>query len=389
MRILQVTPAFYPAEGHGGAPYVVYEISKRLSERGHEVTVYTTDANDKYSRLNNGIKNIDGVNVYHFKNISNSLAYEHKLFISPGMVSAMKEEINNFDIIHLHDFRTLQNVIAHHYAKKYGVPYIVQAHGSVVRIIKKQRSKSVFDTLFGYAILKDSKKLIALNRSESERLNDMGVNKYNIEVVPNAIDLSKYTNLPKKGFFKERYNIKDEKIILFIGRIHASKGIDLLVKAFAELSKRLDNTKLVIVGPDDGYLPFLKESALSLKIEDRVLFTGYISKEDKLSAYVDADVFVTPSFYGFPLTFLEAMICGVPIITTNKGDFIEGIDNEIGYVVQYDEKELKNALFKILTDDTLRESFKESAKRKSNDYNWDVIVERIEEVYKEGRGGSF
>ncbi|MGB7533090.1 MAG: glycosyltransferase [Halobacteriota archaeon] len=386
MRILQVTPAFYPAEGHGGAPYVVYEISKRLSERGHEVTVYTTDANDKYSRLRNGIKNIDGFKIYYFKNISNSLAYEHKLFISPGMVSAMREEINNFDIIHLHDFRTLQNIMAHHYTKKYGIPYILQAHGSVVRIVKRQRFKSVFDTLFGYVILKDSKKLIALNRSESERLNDMGVNKYKLEVVPNAIDLSKYHNLPKRGSFKEKYNIKDEKIILFVGRIHESKGIDLLVKAFAELSKRLEDTKLVIVGHDDGYLPFLKELALSLKIEDRVLFTGYLSQEDKLSAFIDADVFVTPSFYGFPLTFLEAMVCGVPIITTNKGDFIEGIDNEVGYVVQYDEKELDNALFKILIDDMLRKRLKENAKRKSNDYNWDVIIERIEEVYKESIG---
>ena len=140
----------------------------------------------------------------------------------------------------------------------------------------------------------------------------------------------------------------------------------------------------MIVGPDDGYLSFLKKLTISLKIEDKVLLTGYISKEDKLSAYVDADVFVTPSFYGFPLTFLEAMSYGVPIITTNKGDFIEGIDNEIGYVVQYDEKELKNALFKILTDDTLRKRLKENAKRKSNDYNWDVIVERIEEVYNKG-----
>ena len=388
MRILQVTPAFYPAEGHGGAPYVVYEISKRLSERGHEVTVYTTDANDKYSRVSNGIKNTEGVNVYYFKNISNSLAYEHKLFISPGMVTAMREEINNFDIIHLHDFRTFQNIIAHHYAKKYGVPYIVQAHGSVVRIIKKQRLKSVFDTLFGYAILKDSKKLIALNRSESERLNDMGVDENKIEIVPNGIALSEYDDLPQKGDFRKEYSIRDdEKIILYLGRIHKIKGVDLLVKAFSNLVKELDNVRLVIVGPDDGFLSTLKIQIENLKIRGKILLTGPLYESDKLKTYVDADVYVLPSVYEtFPLTVLEACACGTPVIVTDRCGIADIIDNEVGYVVQYDEEELENALFKILTNDALRERFKENAKRKSNDYNWDMIIERIEKVYKEGRG---
>lgn len=106
-------------------------------------------------------------------------------------------------------------------------------------------------------------------------------------------------------------------------------------------------------------------------------------------AFIDADVFVTPRFYGFPITFLEAMACGTPIVTTNAGDFIEGIDNEVGYVTRYDEKELKNALLKVLTDEKLKNSFKEKAKKKSNEYSWDRIVGKLEKVYEEVKGYSF
>ena len=384
MRVLQITPAFYPAKGYGGGPRVAYEISKRLCDRGHEVIVYTTDANDKYSRLDKKFKNIDEMKIYYFKNISNSIAYEQKIFISPSIISAMKKDLKNFDIIHVHDFRTLQNIVVHHYAKKFRVPYILQPHGSLSRIVKKRALKSVFDTLFGYRILKDANKLIALNNNEAKKYVEMKMDKDKIETIPNGIDLLEYSNLPCRGSFKEKYHIQEgEEIILYLGRIHESKGIDLLVKAFAELLKKLDDVKLIIVGPNDGYLLNLKEIINSLKIDNNILFTGFISDKEKLSAYIDADVFVMPSFYGFPLTLLEAMACGVPIVTTNKGDIIEGINGETGCIVQYDKSELENALFEILENGELGERFRKNAKEKIKQYDWEAIVDKIEKIYQE------
>lgn len=378
MKILQVTPVFYPAIAYGGIVGVAYEISKRLAKKGHEVTVYTTDAN-KDSRINKNFNETDGIKIRYFKNISNSLAWNHRLFITLDIISIIKKEIKNFDVIHLHDFRTFQNIIVHHYAKRYGVPYVLQPHGSITDINKPGLEKW-FDMLFGRRILKDADRVLALNETEAKKCKE-GAYGGNIEVVPNGINLAEYKNLPRKGEFREKYII-DEKIVLYVGRIGRSKGIDLLAKAFGELLKKLDDVKLVIVGTDDGYLPTLKKLINHLKISDKVLFTGFIPDKDKLSAYVDANIFVTPSFYGFPLTFLEAMTCEVPIITTDKGDFIEGIDNEIGFVVRYDVRELETALFKVLTDDELKYRFKENAKIKSNDYDWNSIVDRIEVVYK-------
>jgi glycosyltransferase involved in cell wall biosynthesis len=383
MRVLQVTPAFYPSKGYGGGPLVAYEISKRLVKRGFEVTVFTTNADDRFSELDYGVRDMDGIKVYYFKNISNSLAYNHKLFIPLGMMSTMRKEMKHFDIIHAHDFRTYQNILVHHYSRKYDIPYILHPHGAAQRIAKRT-VKSVFDLIFGYKILRDANVLIALNKTEYKRYREMGVGEDKIEIVPNGFESSEYNSLPEKGIFRKKHGIGiDEKIIFYLGRIHESKSIDLLVNAFANVAIELDDVKLIIAGPDDGYLSTLNRLITSLKIENKVKYLGFISKAEKLSAYIDADVFVTPTFYGFPLTFLEAWVCGTPIVTTDKGDSIEGIDNKIGYVVQHNKEQLVEALLKLLSDKGLRERFGENAKRLARDcYDWDVIVHRIEQIYK-------
>lgn len=383
MKILQVIPAFYPAHGYGGGPNVAYEISKRLVKRGHEIVVYTTDADDRNSRFENGIRYVDGIETHYFRNVSNFLAFEHKIFLSPSMVPIMRRDLKSFDIVHLHDTRTFQSIIIYYFAKKYGIPYVLQPHGTLTsQTNTKQGFKKAFDRFFGIRILQNADKTILLNKAEAEKCREMGVKRDQNEIIPNGIDISKYEKLPEKGIFREKYAIDDDNIVLYLGRIHESKGIDLLVRAFAELSNKLNNVILVIVGPDDGHLSVLKELINSLNINEKVLFTGTVSEEDKLAAYVDADVFVTPSFYGFPLTFLEAMACSVPIITTNKGDFIEGIDNEVGYVTKYNVEELESSLFKILTDNELKERFKRKTKEKIKEFEWDAIVDRIENVYK-------
>jgi len=119
-----------------------------------------------------------------------------------------------------------------------------------------------------------------------------------------------------------------------------------------------------------------------LNIGHKVLFAGFIPSEDRLAAYIDADVFVTPSFYGFPATFTEAWACGTPVITTTKGDYIEEIDNQVGYVVQFNEKQLRQALIKILSDEKEKERFSQNAKELVKKYDYEAIVSRIEDVYQ-------
>lgn len=385
MKILQSYPYFYPAWGYGGVTRVVYEISKYLVNRGHEVTVYTTDALNENSRIKSTScpQDINGIRTYYFKNLSNYLAHKHILAIPIGIVFKTKRELKKFDVIHLHGGRTFQNIIIYHYAKRYGIPYVFQAHGSLPRIMEKQKLKRLYDWVWGYKILRNASKVIALTNTEAEQYKKMGVEGNKIEIVPNGIDISEYANLPEKGKFKRKYSIKyNEKIVLYVGRLHKSKGIDLIFDAISEIIKEVSDVKLILVGPDNGYQLELENRMHALQIADKVLFTGFVDNNEKLEAFVDADVFVTPSFLGFPVTFLEACTCGTPIIITNKGDELDWIQDKVGFVVGYDKIQLRNSIIKIIKNQTLKERFgKEGKKLMKEKFCWKEIIINFEIIY--------
>lgn len=383
MKILQMIPAFYPAVAYGGTVNVAYHLSKELARRGHEVTVYSSDALDKNHRQKGRVSEIDGIKVHYFTNLSNRLAW-HRLVFTPGMCLQLSKEIKKFDIIHLHGSRNFQNIVAHHYAKKYNIPYVLQAHGSVLPIIQKQQLKKIFDLIFGYRILKGASKAIAVAKTEVEQYKKMGVDEDKIDIVPNGIELSEYENLPERGEFRRKYSIRDnEKIVLYLGRLHKTKGIELLVKSFSDLLKELDNVRLVLVGPDDGYRLTLEEIIQALKMDNKVLFTGFVSNDEKRAAFVDADVFVNPSADEiFGLVFLEANACGTPVIGSKGCGIANVIDGKTGFAVRTDKNQLRDAIFKILSDEGMRRRFgKEGKKLVREKFGWDNIVEEVEKIY--------
>jgi len=387
LKILLVVPYFPPAEAFGGPVKVAYQTAKELVKRKHEVVVYTSDAKDFSSRLRIDSDNlIDGIRVHYFRNLALTLVKKFKLFITPQLVSRAKEEVEKFDVIHLHEYRTFQNIVVHHYAKKYGVPYVLQAHGSIPRIMAKQRLKRIYDALFGYRLLRDASRVIALSRAEAEQYRGMGVPEEKIAIIPNGIDRSEYVKLPPKEAFKKKFSIPENmKVILYLGRIHKTKGIDLLIEAYACLIKKMGfkDAALVIAGPDDGYLDEAKSLAQSLGISSSVLFTGFISKGDKLAALVDADVFITPSFYGFPMTFLEACATGTPIVTTTLGDVLEWIDGNVGFVTQPGPRDLAGSIHSIISNDDLQKNFRKNCKTVVEEFGISKVISKLEEIYED------
>lgn len=384
MKILQVCQSFSPCFQAGGVVNVVSHISKKLVENKHDVVVYTTDGCIK--RLNvktNSPTNQEGVIVYYFRNISNLLKRKFKI-VSPYYLFKIAPEIKNLDIIHIHEHRTMLAVITYYYARKYKKPYIIQAHGSVLPFLEKQNLKKVFDLVWGDQILKNASLAIALTRTESEQYTKMGIEKSKIKIIPNGIDLSEYESLPERGSFRSKYGIKsNEKIVLYVGRIHKSKGIDLLIDSYSGVLKQFENSKLVIVGPYDTYKDDLDILAEKVGISNNILYTGFVNKDEKMAAFVDADVFVTPLYSGFPITFLESCACGTPIVTTNKADELEWIQDKVGVVANYNSKDLKSAICKILNNNQLKRDFGTNGKQLVNDdFNWDIIVKLIIKSYE-------
>ena len=386
MKILQVANFFKPSWEAGGPAKVVYELSKKLAENGHEVTVYTTDGfKPRLDVQKNKPVDVDGIKTYYFRNLSSYLTRKVNLPIPYYLPIVARRGIKDFDVIHIHEYRTMLAVVAHHYAKKYGVPYILQPRGSVPTI-SKSKQKKLFDTLFGHAIIKDASKIIASSKIESEQYRDVfpELNNEKVVHIPNGIDLETYQDLPKKGEFKKKYSVNvDEKIILFLSRIHERKGADLLIGAFSELKNKFGNVKLVIAGADEGYLDKLKLIVSKLDIKGEVIFPGPLYEEDKLEAYVDADIFVLPSKSkeeSFGNVVLESLACGTPVIITDNCGVSEWITDDVGYVVECDRTQLYNALYKMLTDDE-KEHMSGYAKKFVRGFSWNGTIEKYEREY--------
>ena len=377
MKILQVVQFF--SSNHGGSAIVPYEVSKQLQKKGHDVTVITTD----FMMNNEFIDSLDGVEVIPFHCQMNIGG----LLISSSINKYLKENIYKFDIIHMHNFRTYQNIIVHKYAKKYGIPYVLQAHGSVLRIIEKKGFKYLFDKFFGYRILKDAAKAIAVSNMEIEQYIQMRVSKEKIIVIPNSIDIDLFKNLPEKGTFRKQFGISEKHIILFLGRLHQIKGIEFLIRSSAELKKEVDDIVLVLAGPDGGYKVKAKILINELNLAKHVRFTGYIDKVDKLSAYVDADILVYPSVFEiFGLVPFEAILCGTPIIVTNDcgcGEVVR--EANCGYLVKYgDINDLKSKMKSIIENpEEGKEMIDRGIKYINENLACDKVVEKMEIMYED------
>ncbi len=389
MNILHIVPYFYPAWSYGGTPRVVFELCRELVKKGHNVTVYTTDVFNKNIRQSTNCieAEVEGIKIKYFKNISNSLAFNQKVFISPAISKALKENLKQFDIVHLHEFRTLQNAAAYKYLTKYKIPYILSAHGSVLRLMGKDFLKMLFDKSIGFKILKSAKRVIAVSNIEVEQYIKMGVERDRISLIPNGINISEFENADKvKGNFRRAYKLSDKKILLFIGRLNAIKGIDFLLNTFAILTKDIKDTILVIAGPDDGYKNEIERRINLLKINDKVLLTDGLYGEDKIAAMTDADIFIYPSRHEiFGIAPLEALMCGTPVIVTDNcgcADFLRETNG--GIVVKYqDISGLLDSMQTILDN-------KEEAKKLASNgmelvqrqFNWDEITKDMIKLYK-------
>lgn len=342
-----------------GITNVVYNVTKELARRGHQVEVYASDMLDLHGKDSLYAKHlvINGVNVHYSRSL-----WRYKTFIiTPSIVPLLSKNIDNFDIIHIHDCRSFQGISTYLLAKTKNIPYVFQPHGSYLTSLPEslttRTGRLALDKFISGKIVKNASKVIALNRTEAQQYRSMGVPEEKIEVIPNGIDLSEYADLPPKGCFKKKFGIdEDEKIVLYLGRIHESKGLYLLAEAFSIISRMVESTRLVIVGPDDGYASTLFRLILNLGIEETVIFLGFIDKRDKMAALVDSDVFVTPRFDGFPVTFLEACVAGCPIVTTSND--LDWIQSNVGYVTDKTTLAFSKAIIKILLNEQIREEFR-------------------------------
>jgi len=396
MKILFISPSFptNPQDfvGGGGVPHVAYNVAKELVRRGHKVDVYASSVFEygDFERISmaNRTISVSGINVNYFPYV----AHYHTFYLSPNLVLFTRKSLNEYDIVHIHDFRSFHGVVASYYARKFKIPYVVQTHGTIFEAshgFERDSLKRVIDCTFGYDVVKGASMVVALSQLEVLQYECLSIPKEKAVIVPAGIDLAAYSSIPPKGSFKEKFRIPPQKkLILYLGRIHKDKGIEFLIKAYASLCKDAECSEsvLVIAGLPCKYLRTLRSLVNFLGVTSKVIFTGKLSEADKISAYVDAAVCVYPGqFEAFGIVALESAVCGTPVIVS-KGTPMANIiyEGKFGYAVKYgDIQGLAETMSKVIGNDNLSAELGQNGRQYvRKNFSWNQIVTQFESIYK-------
>lgn len=325
LRILHVTPYFERAWAYGGIPRVVSAQVHALAAAGHRVTVVTTDASDADSRAGapglDGLSRFaprvertpDGVEVRTCANLFNAAAYRWQLFTPAGIGRELRASAGGFDVAHLHACHNLLTSTAARQLRRSGVPYVVQPNGTAGRIERRLAAKWMFDLLFGHHVLPGAALVIAVTEWERRQLESGGVPASRIRVVPNPVVPLLSTPCRPDVAFRERHNLTDGPVVLFLGMMSPRKHPEALATAVAGL--RRPDVQLVFAGNDMGAAQRTRTAVREAGLEPRTRFTGLLSGPARYAALAAADVVVYPSRdEAFGLVPLEALQVGTPVI---------------------------------------------------------------------------
>jgi glycosyltransferase involved in cell wall biosynthesis len=212
-----------------------------------------------------------------------------------------------------------------------------------------------------------------LSLSSKEDLVKMGIKESKISVIPPGIDLEKY---------QPDFCEKKEKLILHVGRLKRYKSVDHLILAAHKLIKKRQDFKVIIVGTGDDE-ERLKKLTYDLDLTDYVIFTGYLSDEEKIRYYKKARVLVENSIKeGWGMITIEANACGTPVISSKSPGLKDAVvDGVTGFLYEYGNiQELVEKLEQVLSDDELTIKMAQAGIEWAKQFSWDKASEKMLEV---------
>lgn len=382
MHIVHVTPYYAPAYAFGGVPRAVEGMALAAVRRGHIVTVLTTDALSQNQRIQPSTETQHGVQIIRSRNVSQWLRGQANLSTPPAMYKAAIHAIPSANVVHCHEFRTTESLIVTPIATRNKIPLVLSPHGTLPHSTGRSLLKSAWDRVISPAVGRCFDCVIGLTQQESAEAQTLWQHlsaDSRHTVIPNGIDIDEFSNLPDSSAFKQRFGLSDSRIVLFLGRLHARKGVDVLARAMQLIN--LPNVKLLIVGPDAGLESTLRRLAGD---DDRIVLAGYLDGNERLAAYAAANVFALPAVgEGLPMAVLEAMAAGLPAIVSPGCNLPEVAAYGAGVEVTVDEGDIAQAINTLLSQpDVLADMGQAARQLVEQRFTWDRVAQQLDQLYE-------
>ncbi len=370
MHILLINSE-YPPIG-GGAGNASANVARCLAALGHEVTVLT-------SRFGNfpPVEILDGVTIRRIRAMrrrqDRSTALEQLVFIAAASFHSLSLIQRNKPNATLAFFGVPSGAVAWMLKKLFRIPYIVSLRGGDVPGFRPYDFK-LFHKIaapFLRVIWHQADSVIA----NSNGLRDLALafdSSIEIPIIPNGVDGSHYTNEPR-----EWTPVK----IFSVGRIVHQKGLDLGLRALAQLTELDWHWNIAGDGPQ---LDALKSLAAELGLSGRVTFLGWQSRAELTQWYHRSNLFLFPSRHeGMPNAVLEAMSSGLPIVATRIAGSEELVlDGETGLLVNAEDVDsLRDALSRLIVEEKMRKSMGHASRQRvESEYSWENVARQYSDI---------
>ncbi len=408
MKIVILSDDF-PPKSLGGAGIVAYMQAKELSRRGHSVSVVTTFQDKGVDEK----MDVEGLTVYRIRTNYSMFFRAYIGLYNPTVVFKVKKILGDIcpDVVHAHNVHQFLSYKVLDYAKRYAKKVYITFHdGMSVHYTKLypkvgQAQGRAFDYQISWLsqlrnfrlqynpfrntvikhYLKNADHLFSVSHALKQALEQNGLK--NIEVLHNGIDLKDFVyDEDAVAHFKAKNHLVNKKVLFFSGRISKAKGVDVCLRLLKELSLTIPEVRLLIAGKKNTYVEKILQREDTQGLASKVIFAGWLGREDVISAYFASDLIPVLSTYldPFPTTNLEAMAAKKPVLGTCFGGTPEiVVDEQTGYIVDPNNFEdvLKIAL-RVLRDEGLAKKLGEAGyERVVKNFPLRSQVDCLERIY--------
>lgn len=284
---------------------------------------------------------------------------------------------NNIELIHNHGIWLGSNHSASIVAKKLGIPLIITPHGMLTNwsFNYKWYKKRIAWWLFQKEDLNQARVVHLTSNAEEKDLRQLGY-RGNTAIIPNGVDIPTWREMPLLE--------KSYRTALFVSRIHPKKGLLNLVEAWHQV--RPKGWKMRLIGPDEGgYKAVVQEAVKERDLEGDFIFSDSLYGDDLWKAYWESDLFILPTMNeNFGNVIAEALVCGVPVITTHGTPWKELETNSCGWWVPIGVAPLVEALRLAtnLTHTQRRKMGKRGRKLVEDNYTWHSVGLKMKALYE-------